>query len=421
MLKRIRRLRVDDYANILNKALRTVYDPNGAWRARSREECEALAHALLETLHESDTSPVDLSMFVRAAAAGHKEVVQHLLDRGADPNLYESHDFGHEIDLCKGKGTAFLAAVSNGQDSVVDLLLEQGADVNLGTWDALRRHDSPTALMLAVQKGHANIVQKLIDAGADIDATNGGETALICAAIEGNTTIAEMLLAADASMDIESDWWGTALTAAVFCKSSGVVKVLLDAGANVLTRCYGEVAEQDSLEGLTLLEAARRKGNVEVAELLRQAGASEEVSDGSACREEKERHVRDMEAKLNSLTTANSSIQSENERLKAMLQRAETENEILRATGPSSPGMSHPRGFIDDVLSQAGHPSSNDEPPSNAIRFEQGLLSAEATLFPRVRHGTSYRPSSDNDPHSNASRLTNKDTNEDIYECTDFD
>ena len=41
--------------------------------------------------------------------------------------------------------------------------------------------------------------------------------------------------------------------------------------------------------------------------------------------------MRDLEAKLNLLTTTTSSLQSDNERLKLMLQRAETENEILRS------------------------------------------------------------------------------------------
>ncbi|KAF2834259.1 hypothetical protein M501DRAFT_1020929 [Patellaria atrata CBS 101060] len=51
-----------------------------------------------------------------------------------------------------------------------------------------------------------------------------------------------------------------------------------------------------------------------------------------AFRERKERHVKDLEAKLSALESSASSLQSDNERLKLALQRATTENEILRAT-----------------------------------------------------------------------------------------
>lgn len=59
-----------------------------------------------------------------------------------------------------------------------------------------------------------------------------------------------------------------------------------------------------------------------------------------AFRERKERHVRDLEAKLNALESNAHSLQSDNERLKLALQRARTENEILRATSGHSPSSS---------------------------------------------------------------------------------
>ncbi|PSN70054.1 hypothetical protein BS50DRAFT_571361 [Corynespora cassiicola Philippines] len=61
-----------------------------------------------------------------------------------------------------------------------------------------------------------------------------------------------------------------------------------------------------------------------------------------AFRERKERHVRDLEAKLSALESSTHSLQSDNERLKLALQRARTENEILRATSGHSPASSRP-------------------------------------------------------------------------------
>ncbi|KAF2271188.1 hypothetical protein CC78DRAFT_506762 [Lojkania enalia] len=100
-------------------------------------------------------------------------------------------------------------------------------------------------------------------------------------------------------------------------------------------------------------------GEVEDARMSRTRSSSEEKETGltpaqsrrkaqnraaqRAFRERKERHVRDLEAKLSALESSTHSLQSDNERLKLALQRARTENEILRATsGHHSPTSSRP-------------------------------------------------------------------------------
>ncbi|MCJ1402086.1 hypothetical protein MMC11_005305 [Xylographa trunciseda] len=56
-----------------------------------------------------------------------------------------------------------------------------------------------------------------------------------------------------------------------------------------------------------------------------------------AFRERKERHVKDLENKLNSLSAHSTTLLTDNERLKRELQKLATQNEILRATtGPVS-------------------------------------------------------------------------------------
>jgi AP-1-like factor len=52
--------------------------------------------------------------------------------------------------------------------------------------------------------------------------------------------------------------------------------------------------------------------------------------------------VKDLENKLSALESSTHSLQSDNERLKLALQRARTENEILRATSGHSPPASRP-------------------------------------------------------------------------------
>ncbi|KAK7917025.1 bZIP transcription factor [Apiospora marii] len=113
-----------------------------------------------------------------------------------------------------------------------------------------------------------------------------------------------------------------------------------------------------------------------------------------AFRERKERHVKDLEAKLATLEATQHLTASENEKLKRDLQKMSTENEILRATssvqgpnGSMSPagavttttGPMHynPTDFYSDLL--ANH--TNKTPSHRVVESEAGerLLAAGAT------------------------------------------
>lgn len=63
-----------------------------------------------------------------------------------------------------------------------------------------------------------------------------------------------------------------------------------------------------------------------------------------AFRERKERHVRDLEAKLNLMTTTTSSLQSDNDRLRLLLEQALSDNESLRVTSTTSSRAQAPSG-----------------------------------------------------------------------------
>ena len=119
-----------------------------------------------------------------------------------------------------------------------------------------------------------------------------------------------------------------------------------------------------------------------------------------AFRERKERHVKDLEAKLASLEAAQQQTTTENEQLKRDLQKMSTENEILRATsqiqganGPMSPGAAptttgpmrfNPTDFYSDLL--ANH--TNKTPSHRVVESEKGerLLAAGATWDFIINH-----------------------------------
>lgn len=105
--------------------------------------------------------------------------------------------------------------------------------------------------------------------------------------------------------------------------------------------------------------------------------------------------MRDLENKLNHFTSRLSTLQTDNERLQLLLQRSQTENEILKATASSPYGGHHPPGFVDDpnlVPSiRPQHDRASDEgPPLDRDHLANGVLAAEASLSnrPAVRNAT---------------------------------
>ncbi|TVY73130.1 Fluconazole resistance protein [Lachnellula suecica] len=93
-----------------------------------------------------------------------------------------------------------------------------------------------------------------------------------------------------------------------------------------------------------------------------------------AFRERKERHVKDLEAKLAKLEKNSANVAEENERLKLQLQKAVTENEILKITSANpnrdgtqslpdaGPMRYSPTDFYTEVLR-----SHEDKTPSHRI------------------------------------------------------
>ena len=88
-----------------------------------------------------------------AVTLGSLDLVQLLLDFGANPNLgNRSHE------------TPLHFAAERGYTDIVQLLLKQGAHT-----DALTKHTHMTALLAAAENGHAEIVKLLIAQGANVE------------------------------------------------------------------------------------------------------------------------------------------------------------------------------------------------------------------------------------------------------------
>lgn len=133
-----------------------------------------------------------------AVENGNREIVQALLDAGADVNARNSR-----------RQTPLMRLDEDGTARLVEDLVRAGAKVNL------KDEDGDTALMLAASYSNAEVVQALVRAGARLDAANHeGRTAIMKAAEYGNLEIVEMLFDLGADINRQDKEGETALTLA---------------------------------------------------------------------------------------------------------------------------------------------------------------------------------------------------------------
>ena len=167
-----------------------------------------------------------------ASEGGHKNVIQLLLDQGADIHA-----------RCRNGGTAIQIAARRGHESIVMLLLERGADITPcliailgGGFEpilrlSLDRNEDINATDLTGRT--ANMVQFLLDQGAEINAAGDeGDAALHKACSHDNTPVVKLLL--DRGADVNAFGRnGTPLHAASFTDISDLIRLLLDRGADI--------------------------------------------------------------------------------------------------------------------------------------------------------------------------------------------
>ena len=166
--------------------------------------------------------------------------------------------------------TPLTLACQNGNAEMVNLLLDRGADANT----SLRGGE--TVLMTAARTGKVGPVRALLSRGAQVDAKERrGQTALMWAAADGHAQVVELLLAAGA--DFRRALPDSGFTPWFFAARDGrteVIRALLQAGANVNEAMQPQKpGGKGPRRGTSALLLAIENGHFELAVELLKAGA----------------------------------------------------------------------------------------------------------------------------------------------------
>ena len=212
-----------------------------------------------------------------AAWHGRKEMVQFLIDQGADINA---------AGALSGE-TALTNAARRGHIDIVRMLLDKGADVNAvmknastalglalsgkGNVPARNREmislllergaDASAALADAARSGSLKSVQFLVGKGAAVNFADDpyGSTPLMHAAWYGHKKIVAFLLAEKAAVNMANKYGNTELWHAAAHERTAIVKLLIKKGADI---------DKANHAGITPLMEASLRGHTDTVRLL---------------------------------------------------------------------------------------------------------------------------------------------------------
>ncbi|MDE1151057.1 MAG: ankyrin repeat domain-containing protein [Micavibrio sp.] len=252
---------VGAYLETLPFYARVVYADYGSLEITSRPEPDKKFYTRAQLLHflqAGDDKKENQDALLKAVAAKKVKGIELALSAGANINPACT-----PAQRCQ----PLAVAVAAGNLDMVNFLIESGADIN-GFND---HYDVP--LLIALQGKHIDVAKRLIDAGADVNIPNdAGVTPFIAAAHDGNKDLVKLMLRKDA--DINSHYLVTAtgakpgdrserpLEAAIRARQPAIVDLLLKAGTD---------ATLEGRDGSTMQDLADATGDDAIAELLHNA------------------------------------------------------------------------------------------------------------------------------------------------------
>ena len=156
-------------------------------------------------------------LLAEAAYSNNLTEVERLLELGADINLASNEDDNAPI----------IAAAQKGHIELVQYLIDEGADVNR------RNSIGESALYVAGIAGHKDIVRLLLNNGADPNVMTMTGPLLYQLAFQNNIELTEILLEQGANVNIKGGEYPVPISLAIRDGNKEVLKLLLEKGAKV--------------------------------------------------------------------------------------------------------------------------------------------------------------------------------------------
>ena len=227
---------------------------------------------------------------MKACEKGNEDAIYVLLNAGADPNISNAN----------GYTWLHYAAVGDCSEEVLRTILNHGADVNAAS------NDNETALMKACHEGNLDVMNVLLNAGANthISDDDGDNWLHHAACGDCSKEVLQTILDHGADVNTTNENNTTSLMYACHKGSTDVINVLLNAGADhrisnangytwlhyasvgdcskeVLHAIlnYGADINAASKNNETALMKACERGNIDVMNVLLNAGANPHISD----------------------------------------------------------------------------------------------------------------------------------------------
>lgn len=196
--------------------------PLDIWKAAESGMLEELKKLVSQGVTVDARARGDVTPLHMASRAGYLEIVNWLLDNGANINARTMAQPGYP-----GAETPLLIAVEAGKTPVAELLLSRGANPNL------KSSDSASPLGKAAELGNQDLVQLLVDNGANLNA-KGDFSPLFAALCSEHLEIAKYLVERGARTDIRVlPYSGSMLATVASSKWLPGVEFLLGLGADV--------------------------------------------------------------------------------------------------------------------------------------------------------------------------------------------
>ena len=155
-----------------------------------------------------------------------------------------------------------LSASHDGDVDQVIAALDAGAEIEVVDDRGM------TPIIWAALRGHLDVVKVLLEKGANINSTNwAGWTPLMQACAQRHADLAKFLVEQGADIHMKTEYSGTALIFAAGTGQYELTKFLLDKGADPFVQITGTYEE----DGMTALSYAQREGYDDVIKLLQDA------------------------------------------------------------------------------------------------------------------------------------------------------